>query len=154
MIVLTIFLALLLAAYLLACSQEWGVPEMISDTYYQGARGWFTAVMAAEAVGLAALIIGCPEGSEWLGLLGAVGLLMVGLLPAYKHCRRHLWAHKAAAYVAAVGCVGWCCSVDILPTMYCVIAMVGWMIMSTEKRWLVAECLAFADVFATVLVSL
>lgn len=160
---LTILLALLLAAYLTVCAQRWGVPDMISDTYYQGARGWFSAVMAAEAVGIACLIMrneklgirnycDVPE-IFWTacGLVGCVGLLTVGLVPMYKHCRKHLWAHKAAAYVAAAGCLAWCCSVNPAPTTMCGMVLLLWCVLVGERNWLVAECLCFADVFATLL---
>lgn len=155
MIVLTIFLALLLTVYVAVCIKLFGISEALSDTYYQGAGKWFTALMLTEAVGISPLLVS-PCGGETipllLGIVGCLGLVGVGLIPFYLHCRRCHWAHKAAAWVAAVGCVGWCLSVSVWPTAYCAVLMAAYLV-ATRKRWmLVAELLGFVDVFATLIV--
>lgn len=153
MIVLTISLALLLTVYVATCIKLFGISEALSDTYYQGAGKWFTALMLTEAVGI---LINThpipPQGRGLFALVGCLGLVGVGLIPFYLHCRRCHWAHKAAAWVAAVGCVGWCLSVSVWPTAYCAVLMAAYLV-ATRKRWmLVAELLGFVDVFATLIV--
>lgn len=153
MIVLTIFLALLLVAYVAVCVKLFGISEALSDTYYQGAGKWFTALMLTESLGI--LIdtqCSLPRGGLGWVIVGCLGLVGVGLIPFYLHCRRCHWAHKAAAWVAAVGCVGWCLSVSVWPTAYCAVLMAAYLV-ATRKRWmLVAELLGFVDVFATLIV--
>lgn len=177
---LIVLLALLLVAYLAVCGWRWGVPEMVSDTYYQGAGKWFTALMALEAIGTAWLVIrnwelgirnycgavgccglsvlDCYEGTSlfWTacGVVGCAGLLSVGVVPMYRHCERCHWAHKAAAWVAAIGCLGWCCSVDAWPTLYVgALWLAHYVITDGLKPWYVAEVCAFLDVFLTITVN-
>lgn len=154
---LTILLALLLAAYLIVCGHRWGVPDMVSDTYYQGAGRWFTALIAFEAIGIAFEVIKYENiETLWtaLGLVGCAGLLAVGLVPMYHHCDKCHWAHKAGAYVAAAGCLAWCCAVNPLPALYCAVLLIGHMIASGgQKPWYVAEVAGFAGVFLTLLTT-
>lgn len=154
---LVVLLALLLAACLVVCGWRWGVPEMVSDTYYQGAGRWFTAVMAVEAIGIAFEVIKYEDNSLlWTacGIVGCAGLLGVGVVPMYRHCERCHWAHKAAAWVAAIGCLGWCCSVDAWPTLYVgALWLAHYVITDGLKPWYVAEVCAFADVFLTITVN-
>lgn len=154
---LTILLALLLAAYLIVCGRRWGVPDMISDTYYQGAGKWFSALMAVEAISIAFEVIKYEDNSFlWTtcGLVGCAGLLTVGLVPMYHHCDKCHWAHKAGAYVAAAGCLSWCMAVNPLPVMYVAILYAAHMVGSAgQKPWYVAEICGFLAVFTTLLFS-
>lgn len=154
---LIVLLALLLVAYLAVCGWRWGVPEMVSDTYYQGAGKWFTALMALEAIGIAFEVIKYENNSLFwtaCGVVGCAGLLSVGVVPMYRHCERCHWAHKAAAWVAAIGCLGWCCSVDAWPTLYVgALWLAHYVITDGLKPWYVAEVCAFLDVFLTITVN-
>lgn len=154
---LTILLALLLVAYLIVCGHRWGVPEMVSDTYYQGAGRWFTALMGVEAAGFAIEILKYENiETLWtaLGIIGCIGLLIVGLVPMYHHCGKCHWAHKVGAWLAAIGCIGWCIAVNPLPTMYITILYASHMIATGKKKsWYVAEVSAFLSVYATLIFS-
>lgn len=155
MIFLIVILIVLLTSYLVICAKKWGVPEMISDTYYQGAGAWFSAVLLTEAAGLAPLAAdrSLTDFQNVIGMVGLLGLVGVAVLPAYQHCQWHRWAHKVSAYVAAIGCVGLALTVSPWPTVACAIAQLLWCICTKKHRWYVAECLCFADVFATGILS-
>lgn len=156
MIFLIVVLIILLTSYLVICAKKWGVPEMISDTYYQGAGAWFSAVMAAEAIGFLVATLHTSHSTLHAagGVLGCIGLLLVGVVPMYKHCRKHLFVHKVAAYVAAIGCIGWCLVVNPLPTIYVAILYAAHMIASGKKKsWYVAEISAFICIFVTLFIQ-
>ncbi len=117
---------LLLGGYLVLCGMRFGIPDMVSDTYYQlqgctgsEARpfkkprnlGWlFSVVMCVVAFLMMICLLDLGKGIQPLAFWGCGGLMLVGLAPCYlsEDERR---AHKAGAIVAAIGCVGWCMSV-------------------------------------------
>lgn len=122
---------LLLGGFLLLCAMRFGVPDMVSDTYYQlqnttgseviGGKvrrnfGWvFSVVMVAVAFMMLVALLDVVKGIQCLAFLGCAGLMFVGAAPNYID-KDTLPIHKCGAIVAAVGCVGWCMSVNILPT--------------------------------------
>lgn len=157
----------LLAAYLTLTALRYGLPEMVSDTYYQlGKRGWlFSVVMVTVAVLMMVAILDTGKGVQCLAFMGCAGLAFVGIAPNY--CDRDTYPiHKGGAMVAALGCVGWSMSVCWWPTLlvatfyaayiavceaYKILDAVWYM--SRGKTcfhplyW--AEVAGFADVFAT-----
>lgn len=108
-----------LAAYFVIMAWKFGLPEMVSDTYYQLGRRWgwlFTAVMVTVAWLMMVAILDTGKGAQCLAFLGCVGLMIVGVAPNY--CDKDTYpVHKGGAMVAAIGCVGWAMSVNWLPTV-------------------------------------
>lgn len=110
-----------LAAYLGLMAWRFGLPEMVSDTFYQ-LKGWrkdagvvFSLVMMYTALAMLPVMLEAG-GAQPLAFLGCVGLMIVGVAPNY--CDRDTYpVHKGAAMVAAIGCVGWATSVSWWPTV-------------------------------------
>ena len=167
MMMLSIISALLLFGYLLAMACRHGIPNMVSDTYYQlGKYGWlFTAVLTASALMMMIPILDSGRGLQAAAFIGTAGLIFVGFAPNYLSQDEYR-IHKSAAILSALGCVAWCLSVSIYPTL--IIATLYllyhtaytvhkaaeipyWMpsIGSPWHPWYWAEVACFADVFAT-----
>lgn len=117
--ILAIIAFALLAVYLTVTARKFGLPEMVSDTYYQLGRRWgwlFTAVMVTVAWLMMVAILGTGRGVQCLAFLGCGGLMFVGVAPNY--CDRDTYpVHKGGAMIADLGCVGWCMSVSWWPTL-------------------------------------
>ena len=117
---------LLLVGYLLLMALRFGIPNMVSDTYYQlqgctGSEiapfkhprnmGWiFSLLMVTVSFLMLICLLDTGRGIQFLAFLGCAGLCFVGCAPNY--CDRDAYSvHKTAAIVAAACCVGWCLSV-------------------------------------------
>lgn len=158
----------LLAAYLVVTAREFGLPEMVSDTYYQLGRRWgwvFTAVMVTVAWLMMVAILDTGRGVQCLAFLGCGGLMFVGVAPNY--CDRDTYpVHKGGAMIAALGCVGWCMSVSWWPTLLLASMLAAYVTVCEAYRildavWYMsrgktyfhplywAELAGFADVFLT-----
>lgn len=158
----------LLAAYLVVTAREFGLPEMVSDTYYQLGRRWgwvFTAVMVTVAWLMIVAILDTGKGVQCLAFLGCGGLMFVGVAPNY--CDRDTYpVHKGGAMIAALGCVGWCMSVSWWPTLLLASLLAAYVTVCEACRifdavWYMsrgktcfhplywAELAGFADVFLT-----
>ena len=88
---------------------------MISDKRKRN-YGWvFTAVMLTSAILMLIPMLASGSGIQCLAFFGCAGLMFVGAAPNYIDIDT-LPVHKCGAIVAAVGCVCWCMSVNILPT--------------------------------------
>lgn len=168
MYVLSIISFLLLAGFLLLASMRFGVPAMVSDVYYQlqgcaGSKiindtrkrnyGWvFTLVMFASAILILIPLLDCGRGVQCLAFLGCAGLMFVGFAPHYLDSNEHA-IHKAAAITAAIGCVGWCSSANLAPTLLLAIAVLIIYFPPAKKPKAVgyywAELAAFLDVYLT-----
>lgn len=166
--VLVIIAFVLLAVYLTVTARRYGLPGMVSDTYYQlGERwGWvFTVVMVTVAWLMTVAMLDMGKGVQCLAFLGCGGLMFVGAAPNYLSQDEYP-VHKGGAIVAAIGCVGWCLTVCWWPTvaigslyaLYMVAKSLYksldnvWWISSLGIRWhpwYWAEVACFADVFAT-----
>lgn len=162
---------LLLGGFLLLSAMRFGVPAMVSDVYYQlqdctGSEvigdkrkrnyGWvFTVVMVTCAVLMMVCMLDTGKGVQFLAFIGCGGLMFVGAAPNYLDSDEHI-IHKAAAITAAVGCVGWCSSVHLAPTLLLAVATL-FIYFPTAKKptptgyyW--AEVAGFLDVYITYLV--
>lgn len=168
MYVLSIISFLLLGGLLLLAAMRFGVPAMVSDVYYQlqgcaGSKiindkckcnyGWvFTLVVFASAILILIPLLDCGRGVQCLAFLGCAGLMFVGFAPHYLDSNEHA-IHKAAAITAAIGCVGWCSSVNLAPTLLLAIAVLIIYFPPAKKPdsvgyyW--AELAAFLDVYLT-----
>lgn len=172
---------LLLGGFLLLSVMRFGVPDMVSDTYYQlqgttgsevlGGKtkrnfGWvFSVVMVLVALLMMVAILDLDKGLQCLAFIGCGGLAFVGCAPNYLGDESKV--HKIAAFVAAAGCVGWCLSVCwwvtfVIALIYTVYLLVIdffkvangiWYISKDVKfhPWYWLEIAGFADVFLTYL---
>ncbi len=162
----------LLGGYLLLTAMRFGIPDMVSDTYYQlGKKGWvFSAVLSACALLMMVAILDADKGVQCLAFMGTAGLVFVAFAPDYLDQDEYK-VHKGGATVAALGCVAWCLSVNIWPTvaigglyaLYLAAREVGkasemvWWLASVGKGWhpwYWAEVACFADVFVTYALAL
>lgn len=159
---------LLLGGYLLLMALRFGIPNMVSDTYYQlqgctGSEiapfkqprnmGWiFSLIMVAVAFLMLICLLDTGMGIQFLAFLGCAGLCFVGFAPNY--CDRDAYPiHKTAAIIAAVGSVGWCMSVSFIPTLVILTAYLGYAYHCRDNKaahpWYWTEVCGFLDVFAT-----
>ncbi len=159
---------LLLGGYLLLMALRFGIPNMVSDTYYQlqsttGSEiapfkqprnmGWlFSLIMVAVAFLMLICLLDMGRGIQFLAFLGCAGLCFVGFAPNY--CDRDAYSvHKTAAIVAAAGCVGWCTSVSLIPTLVILTVYLAYAYHSRRDKishlWYWTEVSGFMDVFAT-----
>lgn len=164
---LSLLAFLLLGGYLMMMGMRYGIPAMVSDTYYQlGRRGWlFTLVMVAVAFLMLVYLLGLGRGIQPFAFIGCCGLAFVGVTPNYVN-QDEGRVHKIAATIAAIGCTAWCLSVCPWPTIalalllaaylgFCSLARVLNGIWYLSKRtlalhpWYWAEVAAFVDVFVT-----
>lgn len=168
MYILSIISFLLLGGFLLLAAMRFGVPAMVSDVYYQlqgctGSEvigdkrkrnyGWvFTLVMFASALLMLVSLLDSGKGIQFLAFFGCAGLMFVGSAPNYID-RNTLPIHKCGAIVAAIGCVGWCSSVNLAPTLLLAIAVLIIYFPPAAKPKAVgcywAEVAAFLDVYLT-----
>lgn len=165
--ILALMAFVMLAVYLVVTARRFGLPEMISDTYYQlGRYGWmFSAVMVTVATSMMVAILDANMGVQCLAFIGCAGLAFVGVAPNY--CDKDTYpVHKGGAMVAALGCVGWSMSVSWWPTLltvatYAVYVVVCEAYKILDSVWYMsrgkasfrplywAEVAGFADVFVT-----
>ena len=168
MYLLSIISFLLLAGFLLLTAMRFGVPAMVSDVYYQlqgcaGSKiiddkrkrnyGWvFTLVMFVSSLLMLVSLLDSGKGVQFLVFLGCAGLMFVGVAPNYVN-KDTLPVHKCGAIVAAIGCVGWCASVNLAPTLLLAIAVLIIYFPPAKKPKTVgyywAEVAAFLDVYLT-----
>ena len=165
---LSIISFLLLGGFLFLAAMRFGIPTMVSDVYYQlqdytGSEvidnklkrnyGWvFTAVMVASAILMLIPMLDSGKGIQCLAFLGCAGLMFVGFVPRYLDSAEHT-IHKSAAITSAIGCVGWCASVNLIPTILLAIAVLIIYFPPAKKPKSVgyywAEVAAFLDVYLT-----
>ena len=165
---LSIISFLLLGGFLFLSAMKFGVPTMVSDVYYQlqdytGSEvidnklkrnyGWvFTAIMVTSSILMLIPMLDCGMGIQCLAFLGCAGLMFVGFVPHYLDSEEHI-IHKSAAITSAIGCVGWCASVNLIPTILLAIAVLIIYFPPAKKPKTVgyywAEIAAFLDVYLT-----
>ena len=165
---LSVISFLLLGGFLFLAAMRFGIPTMVSDVYYQlqdytGSEvidnklkrnyGWvFTAIMVASSILMLIPMLDCGMGIQCLAFLGCAGLMFVGFVPHYLDSAEHI-IHKSAAITAAIGCVGWCASVNLIPTILLAIAVLIIYFPPAKKPKSVgyywAEVAAFLDVYLT-----
>ena len=165
---LSIISFLLLGGFLFLSAMRFGVPAMVSDVYYQlqdytssevidnklkRNYGWvFTAIMVASSILMLIPMLDCGMGIQCLAFLGCAGLMFVGFVPRYLDSAEHI-IHKSAAIISAIGCIGWCASVNLIPTILLAIAVLIIYFIPAKKPKAVgyywAEIAAFLDVYLT-----
>ena len=108
--------------------------------------------MVASSILMLIPMLDCGIGIQCLAFLGCAGLMFVGFVPRYLDSSEHI-IHKTAAIIAAIGCVGWCSSVNLAPTLLLAIAVLIIYFPPAKKPnsvgyyW--AEIAAFLDVYLT-----
>ena len=155
---------------------RFGVPDMVSDTYYQlrgttgsevlGGKvkrnfGWvFSVVMCLVAMLMMVAVLDLDKGVQCLAFIGCAGLAFVGCAPNYFDKDEYL-VHKCAAIIAAIGCIGWCLSVCWWVTLIvaCLFAFAMTKVYERNRfinfkvasyhPWYWLEVSAFIDVFLT-----
>ena len=165
---LSIISFLLLGGFLFLAAMRFGIPTMVGDVYYQlqnctgsavigdkskRTSGWvFNAVMVASATLMLLPMLDSGSGIQCLAFLGCTGLMFVGFVPRYLDSEEHI-IHKSAAITSAIGCVGWCSSVNLAPTILLAIAVLIIYFPPAKKPKSVgyywAEIAAFLDVYLT-----
>ena len=165
---LSIISFLLLGGFLFLAAMRFGIPTMVSDVYYQlqdytGSEvidnkrkrnyGWvFTAIMVASSILMLIPMLDCGMGIQCLAFLGCAGLMFVGFVPHYLDSEEHI-IHKSAAITSAIGCIGWCASVNLIPTILLAIAVLIIYFPPAKKPksvgYYCAEVAAFLDVYLT-----
>ncbi len=165
MTILALLSFLLLFGYLAVMAHKYGIPDMVSDTYYQlGKRGWiFSLVLSASAILIMVPILDSGLGLQPAAFIGTAGLTFVALAPNYLSQEEYT-VHKTAAIIAAAGCLLWCLSVKAWPTLLLTgIYAAYWVAIDIERLtgrtqarhpWYLAEVACFGDVFATYYVGI
>lgn len=177
MYILSMVAFLVLGGYLTLMAMRFGIPSMVSDTFYQltgeasGSskqslvRGLpFTLVMVATAFLMLPVMLSIG-GIQPLAFVGCSGLAFVGAAPNY-YDQGEGKVHKMAATIAAIGCTAWCLSVSPWPTVVILVLYGLYLALSSLFRaldsiwyisrgvtfhpWYWAEVAAFTDVFVTV----
>ena len=108
--------------------------------------------MVASSILMLIPMLDCGMGIQCLAFLGCAGLMFVGFVPHYLDSEEHI-IHKSAAITSAIGCIGWCASVNLIPTILLAIAVLIIYFISAKKQKVVgyywAEIAAFLDVYLT-----
>lgn len=172
MYLLSIISFLLLGGYLTLTAMRFGIPNMVSDTYYQlqhttgkEARnfGWvFSVVMLITAFTMLICILDTGKGIQPFAFLGCAGLAFVGCAPNYLDQDQYK-IHKWGATIAAMGCIGWSVSVCwwvtlIIAVLYALYLTAVNFFKAANNIWYIsrnvefhpwywAEVAAFADVY-------
>ena len=121
--ILSLISFLLLGGFLLLLAMRFGVPDMVSDTYYQlqgttgsevlGGKvkrnfGWvFSVVMCLVAFLMMVAILDLDKGLQCLAFIGCGGLAFVGCAPNYLGDESRV--HKIAALVLLLGALDGAC---------------------------------------------
>ncbi len=151
MLLLSIFSAAILAAYVTICAMHYGVPAMLSDTFYQlqgidpktgFSRGngeqrgaLFTILMTFLAITMMICILDTEKGIQPLAFIGTASLAFVGAAPHYLDPTQRT-VHKTAATLAAIGCIGWSLSTLVwLPTALVAFAYVVYLFLCRVADW-------------------
>lgn len=152
--------AILLITYLLYTNIKYGIPNMISDTYYQlGNYGYvFSIILSILAIGMNITILNSGFGIQCLAFIGCSSLLFVACAPNYLDQTEYK-VHKTGATIAACGSIGWCLSVNIWVTicitiLYVVQQLILYLLKRNKHPWYWAEFYAFLDVFVTYLIKI
>jgi hypothetical protein len=154
----------LLFGYLAAMGIKYGIPDMVSDTFYQlppRYNGIFTMVLVEVAALMMMAILDTGAGIQCLAFIGCAALAFVGCAPNYID-KDEYKIHKSAATTAALACCGWCISSIAWPTIaiaslyglyYLYMASLNLSQPEEEQEnwhpWYWAEVCCFADVFVT-----
>ena len=161
---MSLFSFVLLGGFLLLSALRFGVPDMVSDTYYQlqGCKGSgkknlnygavFTAVMILSGGLMMVCVLDTGLGCQPLAFLGCAAMVTVGMTPNYLGSEDRV-VHKVAAVNAAMGCVGWCLTARWEVTAFvagCWLLYWAWSRgRSWARPWFWAEVAGMADVFLT-----
>lgn len=150
MFVMSVCAFAILIGYLVLSAILFGVPPMVSDTFYQYKKnGWvFTAVMMATSLTMFPCMADLNESIASLAFLGCGSLCYVGCSPNYIREDERIM-HKISAIASAGFCLSWCVAVSPFPTA--IISLVGLILSAVWKsRYLyICEVLCFLDVFIT-----
>lgn len=158
----------LLFGYLAIMAWKNGIPDMVSDTFYQLGKkhGWiFSAVLTVCALTMMVVLLDSGLGFQPAAFIGTAGVVFVAFAPNYLSQDEYT-VHKSAATASAMACTAWCLSVCIWPTIIIAAAYLLYLSALNVKKslwgvwwvaplqepwhpWYWAEAACFADVFIT-----
>lgn len=127
-----------------------GVPSSISETYYRGGQGWFTAVMVAAGflVAIGEVHI-TPEPWQFLGFLQGAGLIFVGVAAQFKSPSVRP-VHVAAALIFGIASQAW---VALVASPFLLLTWLLWpCCYHTPVRTFVAEALCIINIVSATIV--
>ncbi len=150
---------ILLATFLVLCASKHGVPRMVSDTYYQLSaedRWLFPLILATSAMMLMPCLLEVRPNAA--AFLATAGVIFVAAAPAYldpSGLQRHV--HKAAAIIAAAGCLLWSLTACPRPTLVLACIYVLYLslgksdkyIFIPDRAWYWAEVACLVDIYVT-----
>lgn len=150
MVIFSILSFILLVTYLVVSAIYFGVPSMVSDTFYQhGKNGWmFTVVMIAASILMFPCMADLNESVAYLAFLGCLNLCFVGCAPNYIS-ENERTIHKSCAVLSAAFCLIWCISIDSFPTSILALITMILSIVYKSRCLYIIEVGCFADVFVT-----
>lgn len=169
MIYISIFTAIVLIGFLLFCYVSFGIPEMISDNYYNlkekvGSGSLFSIVMFIVGFGMMICLLDTEQGIQPFAFGSGAGLLFVSVAPNFKEMDVRI-VHKAGAILSGLCGVCWCLSVNVWTTIIIGIAYALYLsavdfYKAMDSIWYLrknavfhplywAEAAAFLDIFIT-----
>lgn len=121
MIYISIFAAIVLIGFLLFCYSIFGIPEMISDNYYNlkekcGSGSLFCITMFIVGLGMMICLLDTERGLQPFAFGSGAGLLFVSVAPNFKEIDVKT-VHKAGAILSGLCGVCWCLSINVWPTL-------------------------------------
>ena len=122
MIFLSAFSATVLFLFLLLCYVSFGITDMISDSYYKlnkignGKGNIFSITMFIVGLCMMICLLDTEQGVQPFAFGGGAGLLFVSVAPNFKEMDIRT-VHKAGAVLSGLCCIGWCISVNWMPTI-------------------------------------
>lgn len=140
-------------------ARTFGLPSMVSDTYYQLETrrknlGWiFTAVLWLVSLTMLMCLLDTGKGIQAFAFLGCAGLAFVGAAPRFRQ-QEERGVHRTGAAIAALGGIAWSLTACWYVTVIIAIQYILYLLRCHYRKdmthigyW--AEVSAFLDVYIT-----
>lgn len=146
---------IILISYVLSVCKRWGVPESISQTWFDIKRKWIFSVVVAVCLGLLMqpLMMVLPEIWQWLGFLMIGGGLMVAFAPNLDDDMEEK-VHMTGAVIMGVASQIIVVVLELAPLlmMWTMGAYMMWQY--KEKKVFIAEIIGGACLYLAVIIRL